>query len=113
VAGPVGYMFKNLWTNMFDASLLFSDSKYFVPACCNASFAKIPALDAAFDAWQSAGSVTQLKSAAKRAQLVFAQQLPFIPLVTPLVAWVHTKKVHGWLPYESNLYPFYNDVWLE
>jgi ABC-type transport system substrate-binding protein len=113
VAGPVGYMFKNLWTNMFDASLLFSDSKYFVPACCNASFAKVPALDSAFNAWQSAATATQLKAAAKRAQLVFAEQLPFIPLVTPLVAWVHTKKVHGWLPYESNLYPFYNDVWLE
>jgi ABC-type transport system substrate-binding protein len=113
VGGPVGYMFKNLWTNMFDASLLFSDSKYFVPACCNASFANVPALDTAFNAWQSAATVTQLKAAAKRAQLVFAEQLPFIPLVTPLVAWVHTKKVHGWLPYESNLYPFYNDVWLE
>ncbi len=112
-AGPVGYMFKNLWTNLFDASLLFSSSRYFVPACCNASFAKVPALDQAFDEWQSAANVAQLKAAGKKAQLIFSEQLPFIPIVTPLVVWVHSKKVHGWLPLESNLYPFYNDVWIE
>lgn len=110
--GPVGFTFKNLWTNMFDASILFSSSKYTVPACCNAAFAKIPALDKAFDDWQHARTTAQLKSAASRAQLVAAQQLPFIPIVTPRVVWVHTKKVHGWVPTEPNLYPFYNDVWI-
>ena len=111
-AGPVGFTFKNLWTNMFDASILFADSKYPVPACCNAAFATIPALDKAFDDWQHARTTAQLKNAARRAQLVAAQQLPFIPVVTPHVVWVHTKKVHGWIPTEPNLYPFYNDVWL-
>jgi hypothetical protein len=37
----------------------------------------------------------------------------FIPIVTPLVNWVHTNKVHGWMPTELNLYPFYNDVWIQ
>lgn len=112
-AGPTGYMFKNLWTNMFDASLLFASSKYAVPACCNASFARVPDLDRAFDEWQRAATVAQLRRAAKRAQLIFSRELPFIPIITPLVAWVHSRKVHGWSPLESNLYPFYNDVWLE
>jgi ABC-type transport system substrate-binding protein len=84
-----------------------------VPACCNASFADVPALDKAFDRWQKAANTAQLKAASKQAQLIFSQTLPFIPIVTPLVVWVHSKKVHGWLPLESNLYPFYNDVWLE
>jgi hypothetical protein len=26
---------------------------------------------------------------------------------------VNTKKVHGYLPLPWNLYPYYNDVWLE
>ena len=110
--GPVGFTFKNLWTNMFDASILFTSGKYTVPACCNAAFAKIPALDKAFDDWQQARTTAQLKSAASRAQIVSAQQFPVIPIVTPHVIWVHTKKVHGWMPTEPNLYPFYNDVWL-
>jgi peptide/nickel transport system substrate-binding protein len=113
LAGPQAYFFKSLWTNLFDASLLFLDSKYFIPSCCNATYVSIPALDAAFDAWQQAGSEDELKTAASKAQLVAAQQVAFIPIVTPLVNWVHTNKVHGWMPTELNLYPFYNDVWIQ
>lgn len=110
--GPTGYMIKNLWTNMMDASILFAGSKNAVPACCNASNANIPSLDKAFDAWQRAGTVGQLKAAAAKAQLITAQQLPFISIVTPYVIWAHSKKVVGWLPNEANLYPFYNDVYI-
>jgi peptide/nickel transport system substrate-binding protein len=114
LAGPPGgYMFKSLWTNLFDASLLFLHSKYDVPACCNASFVDIPELDAAFDAWQQAANEDDLRAAASKAQLVAAEQVAFVPIVTPLVNWVHTKKVHGWMPTELNLYPFYNDVWIK
>lgn len=110
---PDGYMIKNLWTNMFDASLLFAQSTYFPPNCCDYSLAKIPVLDAALNAWQHAASEAQLKAAARQAQLIAAQQLPFIAIVTPTNVWVHHKKVHGWMPTQSNLYPFYQDVWLE
>jgi hypothetical protein len=27
--------------------------------------------------------------------------------------WVNTKKVHNYMPIPWNLYPYYNDVWLE
>ena len=111
--GPVGYMIKQLWTNVIDASLLFASSKYFIPACCNATYSKIPALDRALNDWQTASSESELRSASRRAQRISAEQLPFIPIVTPHVVWVHSKKVHGWLPSQSNLYPFYNDVWIE
>ncbi|RDI73623.1 ABC-type dipeptide transport system periplasmic component [Gaiella occulta] len=111
--GPTGYMIKNLWTNMMDASILFAGSANAVPACCNASNASIPALDKAFDDWQKAANVGQLRGAAARAQLITAQQLPFIPIVTPFVIWAHSKKVVGWVPNEANLYPYYNDVYLQ
>ena len=111
--GPVAYMVKNVWPYMFDASLLFSDSAYVLPACCNASFTKLPELDAAYKDWQSAADEAGLKAAARKALKIAAQQVAFVPIVTPLNVWVHHKKVHGWVPNQPNLYPFYNDVWIE
>lgn len=70
-------------------------------------------LQAAFDAWQSAGSDAELEAAARKAQLIWAEKLPKIPVVTPNVVWVQNKKVHGWKPNQSMLYPVYNDVWFE
>ena len=111
--GPVAYMVKNVWPYMFDASLLFSDSHYFLPNCCNGSFTKIAELDDAFAAWQSASDAAELETASQKALQVAAEQVAFVPIVTPLNVWVHDKKVHGWVPNQPNLYPFYNDVWLE
>ena len=98
---------------MFDASLLFSHSAFILPNCCNASFTKIPELDKAFDEWQSAADDAGLKAAAQKALTVAAEQVAFVPIVTPTNVWVHHKKVHGWAPNQPNLYPFYNDVWIE
>ncbi len=111
--GPVAYIVKNVWPYMFDASLLFTDSTYFLPNCCNGSFTKIPALDKAYEEWQSAADDAGLKAAAQKALAVAAEQVAFVPIVTPTSIWVHHKKVHGWAPNQPNLYPFYNDVWIE
>jgi peptide/nickel transport system substrate-binding protein len=113
LAGPQAYMFKQLWSNLFDASLLFADSRFAAPACCNASFTSIPELDAAFQKWQTAGTEDELRAAASEAQLISAEQLPFVPILTPLNVWAHHKSVHGWQPLASTLYPYYNDVWIE
>lgn len=113
LAGPQAYMFKQLWSNLFDASMLFADSRFKAPACCNASFTEIPELDEAFLEWQNAANEDELRAAASKAQLIAAEQLPFIPILTPLSIWVHHNRVHGWMPLESTLYPYYNDVWLE
>ena len=109
---PDAYMIKNLWPYMFDASLLFAGSAYQPPSCCNWQHASIPALDKALADWQSAKNPTRLAAASRRAQTVAAEQLPFIPIVTPKNVWVHRKNVHGWVPTLPNLYPFYQDVWL-
>jgi hypothetical protein len=33
--------------------------------------------------------------------------------LTPLNVWASNKRVHGWQPLASTLYPYYNDVWIE
>ena len=70
------------------------------------------ALDA-FKEWEGARSDEELQKASSKAQLVVAEKLPIIPIYTPNTVWAHNKKVHGWRPNRFNLYPFYNDVWLD
>jgi ABC-type transport system substrate-binding protein len=74
---------------------------------------KLPDLTAAFTAWQTAQNEAQLKAAAYKAQLIWAQKLPKIPIVTRNDIWVYNKKVHGWRPTQTMLYPLYNDVWID
>jgi len=68
---------------------------------------------AAFDAWQTAANDEELEAAARQAQLIWAEKLPLIPIVTGNVIWANNKKVHGWMPTQTMLYPLYNDVWVE
>ncbi len=96
-----------LWSSPIDVLVIFAtipSKKY------NGSMAD---LQAAFDAWQSAASDAELEAAARKAQLIWAEKLPKIPVVTPNNIWVQNKKVHGWKPSQSMLYPLYNDVWFE
>ena len=106
------YIVHDLWPYLFDASLLWSGSAFVPPNCCNFTYINIPELDAAYNAWQSAKDEDALAAASKQAQTVFADQLPFIPIVTPSNLWAHYKTVHGWLPTQPNLYPFYQDVYI-
>ena len=72
-----------------------------------------PRPDRGVQAWQSSANDAQLKAAALKAQLIWAQKLPKIPIVTRNDIWVNNTKVHGWRPTQTMLYPQYNDVWLE
>ena len=113
VAKSDAYMLHDIWPYVFDASLLWSGSQYVPPACCNFTNIKVPALDQAYAEWQSAKDADALAAASKKAQVIFADQLPFIPIVTPMNLWAHYKKVHNWLPTQPNLYPFYQDVFIQ
>lgn len=73
----------------------------------------LPDLKAAFTAYQTARSEAELKKASLKIQAIWAEKLPKIPLVTRNDIWVYNKKVHGWRPTQTMLYPLYNDVWLE
>jgi len=72
-----------------------------------------PDLVAAFKAYQSARDITELEAVARKAQVLWAERLPTIPIVTVDYIWAFNKKVHGWTPNQAMLYPLYNDVWKE
>ena len=99
------YAYKWLWSSPIDVA------EYFV-AYDQPKTSIINPVYAAYDRWQKAGTIAELKTAAYEYQLTFAQLLPLIPIYTPNTTWVHTTKVVGWQPNQANLYPFYNDVWM-
>jgi peptide/nickel transport system substrate-binding protein len=99
------YAFKWLWSSPIDVSVLFV--KFFQ----HQSSALTPLYNA-YNAWQKAGTIAELKSTAYAFQSIFAETVPLIPILTPNTIWVHTNNVVGWQPNQANLYPFYNDVWL-
>jgi peptide/nickel transport system substrate-binding protein len=110
-ANPASFINKWLWQDSLDAAIGFSASHCRpVP---NWQGAAIPALDSAYEAWLRAGTRAELKAAASQAQQIAAEQLPYIPLLTPNDVWVHSARLRGWHPFQANLYPFYHGVRLE
>ena len=93
-----------LWSSPVDVLVIFNT----IPT--PAYNGQLPDLSAAFKSWQTAKTDAQLKKAAYAAQLIWAQKLPKIPIVTRNDIWVYNKKVHGWRPTQTMLYPLYNDV---
>lgn len=96
-----------LWSSPMDVLVIFA----VIPSA--AYNGNLPDINAAFKAWQTSANDAQLKAAAYKAQAVWAEKLPKIPIVTRNDIWVYNKKVHGWRPTQTMLYPQYNDVWVE
>lgn len=109
VGDETGYMFRNLWTNMIDGAMLWMIAEMGLPPAS----ASIPALDAGYEDWRRAGDAEALATASRSIQLVAAEELPIFPIVTPANIWVHKPDVRGWTPLQPNLYPLYQDVWLD
>jgi peptide/nickel transport system substrate-binding protein len=110
-SGVDSFTFKYLWPNPYDVYIVLTSSKAIpVP---NWAHAKLPQLDAAHAKYQAARTLPELRAAARAGAMIGAEQLPFVPIFTPANVWVNTNKVHGYLPLPWNLYPYYNDVWLE
>jgi len=109
--GADSSLFYYLWTVPIDVVSLFVSSGT-IPAP-NWSRAKLPDVDAALEAWKQAANEEELAAAGNQFQLVIAEQLPTIPLVVQNSIWVSRPNVHGWLPHQYDIYPHYNDVWLD
>jgi ABC-type transport system substrate-binding protein len=105
------FFFQWLWMSPPNLVQVITDSS-FIPAP-NWEKAKVPEVDAAIAKWQCATSEADAQAAAREIQLVVAEKVPTLTIWTPNVVWVHNKKVHGWTPTDTNLYPYYNDVWLD
>lgn len=111
VSKPDAYFFQWLWVSPPNLLDVLTDVS-FIPAP-NWAHANVPEVTAALQSWLHGASDADLEKAARQIQLTIAQHLPVLPLYTPNVVWALSKKVHGYLPTSTNIYPFYNDVWLE
>jgi peptide/nickel transport system substrate-binding protein len=105
------FFFQWLWMSPPNLLQVITGSN-FRPAP-NWEQANVPEVDAAIDKWQFAASEADAEAAARAIQLVIAEKLPTLTIWIPNVVWAHSTKVHGWLPTDTNLYPYYNDVWLD
>lgn len=110
-AHPPAFISKWLWPDPVDALIGFVSSWSHTGP--NWQRASIPEVDQACNDWLHAGDEPSLKNAARNLQLSVAEHLPLIPLYFPNAVWAHHSRVHGWNPIRSNLYPLYNDAWLE
>jgi len=107
-AEPASWSQEWLWSSPIDVLIIFGR---ILPS---AEYNGItPALDQAFTDWQSAATEDELKDAASRAQLEWAEQLTKIPVVTANGVWVNRTNVHGFTPTQTMLYSFFNDIWIE
>ena len=107
LAGPPATISKWLWPDPIDALIGFTATR--AAGAENWQHASLPALDSAFDEWLQAPH-DGLARAAARVQSVVADELPYIPLVTPNDVWVSAPQLDGYLPYQANLYPLYQPV---
>ena len=109
-AAPMSLFFW-LWPIPIDVLTLFGGSQ-FIPVP-NFSHAVEPRIDEAIAAWQSAATEEEGQAAQSQFQLAWAEQLPFMPIMNQNATFVHHNRVHGWQPFVWNLYPYYNDTWIE
>lgn len=107
------FLFFYLWPVPMDVVTLFVNSAAAEGAGPNWANAKIPEVDQAIADYLSAANEEELNAANATLQLEIAEKLPIIPVVNRSAIWVQRKNVHGWLPQQWVLYPYYNDVWLE
>lgn len=108
LSNPVdAFSYEWLWSSPMDVLVIFNSIPSFEYN------GNLPDLKQAFDEWQGAATDAELEAAAHKAQLIWAEKLPLIPIVTGNVIWAHNSKVHGWTPTQTMLYPLYNDVWVE
>ncbi len=112
-AGPDSFLFFYLWPTPIDVVVLQTDPEALAPAGPNWSRGVVPQVAEAIRAWKTAATEEELIEAGRQFQLAEAEYLVLIPIVNRRAFWVHRKEVHGWLPHQWNLYPYYNDVWLE
>ena len=104
-------LFFWLWPIPLDVLILFS-GEIFVPVP-NFSHAIEPRIEQAIADWQTSANEAEAQAASSAFQLAWAEELPYLPLMNQNATFVHHNRVHGWQPFVWNLYPYYNDTWIE
>jgi peptide/nickel transport system substrate-binding protein len=109
-AAPMALFFW-LWPVPLDILVIFSSSETIpVP---NFSHVNDPAIDEAINVWRQAGTVEEAQAASSAFQLLWAESLPYLSLMNQYATFAHQNYVKGWQPFVWNLYPLYNDVWMD
>jgi peptide/nickel transport system substrate-binding protein len=109
-AAPMALFFW-LWPVPLDILVIFGSSETIpVP---NFSHAVEPTIDAAIAEWRLAGTPEAGVIASSKFQTEWADTLPYLPLMNQYATFVHQNYVKNWAPFVWNLYPLYNDVWLD
>jgi ABC-type transport system substrate-binding protein len=103
---PASWSYEWLWSSPVDLLVYFHS----VPSA--AASGNIATINTACTAWQQAGNINQMARAASALQLSWARNVPKIPILTTHNTWVAQKKVMGYTPLQTMLYPLYNDVWI-
>ena len=104
-------LFFWLWPIPLDVLILFS-GEIFVPVPIF-SHAIEPRIEQAIADWQTSANEAEAQAASSAFQLAWAEELPYLPLMNQNATFVHHNRVHGWQPFVWNLYPYYNDTWIE
>jgi peptide/nickel transport system substrate-binding protein len=109
-AAPMSLFFW-LWPVPLDILVIFSSSETIpVP---NFSHVKDDKIDAAVAVWRKSGTPEAAQTASSNFQLLWAESLPYIPLMNQYATFAHQNYVKGWQPFVWLLYPVYNDVWMD
>ena len=104
-------LFYWLWPLPIDVLNLFVNSVT-IPFP-NMSRANSPAIDKAMSDWQTAGTAEEGQAAATAFQKAYCEEVPYVSTVTRNAVFAKRNNVNGWQPTLWNLYPYYNDVWME
>lgn len=109
--GADSSLFYYLWPVPIDVVILFVSTDTIGGP--NWSRGSVAVVDEAITAWKNAANADELKAAGSQFQLAVAENLNTIPLVVRNSVWVQRPNVHGWLPHQYDIYPHYNDVWVD
>jgi peptide/nickel transport system substrate-binding protein len=109
-SAPMGLFFW-LWPVPLDILVIFSSSETIpVP---NFSHVADENIDNIIGEWRKAGTPETAQAASSKFQTYWAEDLPYLPLMNQYATFVHQNYVKNWQPFVWNLYPLYNDVWMD
>jgi peptide/nickel transport system substrate-binding protein len=107
---PASFLNKWLWQDPIEAIIGFTRSSCACEGSPNWQSARLPRLDAAYDAFLSSSTDEETWNSAARVQDVFMRELPYIPLCAPVEVMAIGAHVRGFAPVEGTLYPYYDLV---
>jgi len=102
---PSAILSKWLWPDPLEAIVGFTAAAG--EGSPNWQHAAIPELESAYESWRIARTPAQFDEAAIRVQRIFAERLPYIPLLTPTNTWLVRRDETDFIVAVEGLYPEY------